>query len=418
MNKIEDAKALRWRAVDDVEALMAKAVDAHGNPRDLTEHENRLFETLKHKIEGLDSDIVRLQAEAMRKAASAVPQAQQIDHPPSAWSSNASVPAYSLSRLVRAVCDHGRCAEMDISERLKANFGAGNGFALPFVIEKTALAGVLGAGGALTPDVHTSLIDALLAPSLLTQLPALTRISVPRGQGSIIIPRVNSTSTAAWIGEGNAASPVDPVFGQIQLTPRNAMVYCRFSRLLLQTSSPAIDGILQTDMASALSAAIDTALLSGAGVGNEPTGIIAQAGATVTESEQANLWATLSAAVTSMDAANVPQDQRAWLVNPATAGRLRTEFVQNNSDASDGTPILAPSTGLLGIRLVVHSAMPTTTALLIHQPDIVVASWGTMSAVIDPYSQAESGLIRIVISQLIDIALRHTASVIKLTLSS
>ncbi len=409
-----DATVIARKSFFEGNAVVNKIMELRRQSADLSDAiDVQSTPELLNELAGIDAAIKSAEAEQARKAASAVRQAAQLGHPVEQASEK-----YSLSRLIKSVCDNQRCPEMDLSERVKGFFGAGNGFALPFVVEKTALAGVLNSGGALVPDVTTGLIDALLAPSLLNQLPSMERMSLTRGQGSIIIPRVNSTSTAAWVGEGNAANPAELVLGHIQLTPRDCVVYCRFSRLLMQTSSPAIDSILQSDMARALSTAIDTALLSGSGIANEPLGIIAQAGSTVVETEQANLWATLSAAVTAMDIENVPQSNRAWLINPTTAGRLRTEFRADPTDAIAGNLILSPGDGLLGIKIVVHSAVPSATALLIHQPDIMVASWGAMSAVIDPYTLAEQGIIRIVISHLIDIALRHSASVVKLTLAS
>lgn len=398
---------------DALDVLLNQARDASGQERDFTPGEHTRFLSLKTEIESIDQQLKQLDIEAMKKAAAAVPiHVQPGDLPPGQASKT-----YSLSRLLKGVIDQHRTPEMDVSDRLKAEFGAGDGWALPALLQKTALTGSLANAGALVSDATGGLIDALLAPSLLAALP-IARMSVPRGQGRLVLPRVGTTSTAYWTAEGAAPTESNPSFEQIALTPKTVSVYCRFSRLLLQTSSPAIDSLLQQDMAKALSTALDTALLEGSGT-LQPTGIIGQAGSTITEASQANLWDTLSAAVAALDSANVPSSGRSWLVNPATAGRLRTTFVQDAGDASDGQIIYAPGgTGVMGIPVVVHSSVPSATALLAHWPSVLAVDWGTISLVIDPYSQAESGLIRLIIAHFVDYAVRHPAAVIKLTLAS
>ena len=187
--------------------------------------------------------------------------------------------------------------------------------------------------------------------------------------------------------------------------------------MLLATSSPSVELVVQRDMGKALSETIDAALLSGSGTGNAPKGILSQ-GVSLAEADYANLWAALAGAAKAIEDANVDPASIRWLVGPGTAERLRTSFKADGADATDGQFIATDPAGLMGYPVVVSTFCPAQTAVLCAWNDVILSQWGNADLLIDPYTQAEVGMIRVLLYMLVDVALRHQESLVKLTLSS
>ncbi len=186
---------------------------------------------------------------------------------------------------------------------------------------------------------------------------------------------------------------------------------------MLATSTPSAEIVVERDMGKALSETIDAALLSGSGTGNAPKGILSQ-GVSLAEADYANLWAALAGAAKAIEDANVDPASIRWLVGPGTAERLRTSFKADGADAVDGQFIATDPTGLMGYPVVVSTFCPAQTAVLCAWNDVILSQWGSADLLIDPYTQAEIGMIRVLLYMLVDVALRHQESLVKLTLSS
>ena len=294
--------------------------------------------------------------------------------------------------------------------------GADRGLRIPFTLAKAQTAGSAPAGGFLVPDMSQGLIDRLTAQSMVSQLP-VTRLAAPSGVGSLILPRVASGTTGAWIGEGGTVNESSMTLDRITMTPRLAGIRAAFSRMLLATSTPSIESVVVRDLAQSLSELVDTALLSGSGVGNEPKGVLSQ-GTPLAESSYANLWNALAATVQTLESANVDMSSARWLIGPATAQRLRTEFKADGADAVDGRFIAESGNGLLNLPMTVSTFVPAQTAVLAAWSDVIVAQWGLADLIVDQYTNAETGMIRVVLYLMLDVALRHSASLVTLTLSS
>lgn len=428
MHEIQNLKAKRWDALDAIDRMLNAAHDAEGHPRDLTPHENGQFEKLKLDIEKCDSQITMLEAEAMRKAASAVRPAPAVDHPdawpsqfspaidhPDAWPSASQ---FSLSRLIAAACGIGDAPhEMAVCKQLARQHGVSErGVKIPLSLAKAQTVGSAPAGGFLVPDGAGPLIDRLTETSLISRLP-ITRLAAPAGVGSVNLPRVASGTSGAWIGETATVPESSLQLGMISLTPRLAGLRASFSRMLLATSSPSIESVVVRDLGQSLTALVDNALLNSDGVGNSPLGVLSQ-GQSILESSYANLWNALAAGVKTLEAANVSMANARWLVSPATALRLRTEFKADPADAVQGQFIAPESAGLMGIPVVVSNYCPDATAVLADWSDVILMQWGSGDLLIDQYSAAETGMIKVVLYLMVDCAIRHSASLVKIGLSS
>jgi len=416
------AELLQKRAVhcDRLEAMLKAAVDANGDAREFNDVEENQFQATKARIEGLDAEIRHIKAEQARKAAAAVPYVQHpSDRPP-----GASAPGeFSLARLIAGAAGLLEDTPPELVEcrSLTMREGMAKGLRIPLHLpnarQKGQTVGSAPAGGFLVPDYQSAqLVDRLTAGSLIAKLP-LSGVSAPAGTGAYQIPRVAAGTSGNWVGEGQTAPESEMSFGMIQLTPRQAVIRASFSRMLLATSTPSVESIVTRDMSTALSETIDAALLSGPGTGNAPKGILSQ-GVSLAEADYANLWAALAGAAKAIEDANVDPASIRWLVGPGTAERLRTSFKADGADATDGQFIATDPAGLMGYPVVVSTFCPAQTAVLCAWNDVILSQWGSADLLIDPYTQAEVGMIRVLLYMLVDVALRHQESLVKLTLSS
>jgi len=370
---------------------------------------------LLKELAGIDEAIKTAEELQALKAASAVPHVPWTDAP--LYPQAGMTQEYSLARLLKAVATNSRCQEMDLSDSLAKENGGSRGQMIPFAISKTAVTGLLSNAGAMVGEYYGRLIERLIAPSLLSRLP-ITAMTLPKGSGQLMLPKLHTGTVANWIAEDSAATESNPAFGQIQLTPRRLAVYCRFSRMLLATANQAIDSVLIGDMATALSEALDTGLLSGAGIGNAPRGILSQAGTTLTEGAATNVYGVLNDALAALEAANVAGPGIAWLVSPDAMTRLRTSFIADSTDATQGSPILTTNAGLLGYPVIVSSFMPAKTILLARWSDVIAATWSSgLDTIVDPYSDAVNGNIRLISEVYCDFGIRHSESIVKITLT-
>jgi len=416
------AELLQKRAVhcDRLEAMLKAAVDANGDAREFNDVEENQFQATKARIEGLDAEIRHIKAEQARKAAAAVPYVQHpSDRPP-----GASAPGeFSLARLIAGAAGLLEDTPPELVEcrSLTMREGMAKGLRIPLHLpnarQKGQTVGSAPAGGFLVPDYQSAqLVDRLTAGSLIAKLP-LSGVSAPAGTGAYQIPRVAAGTSGNWVGEGQTAPESEMSFGMIQLTPRQAVIRASFSRMLLATSTPSVESIVTRDMSTALSETIDAALLSGPGTGNAPKGILSQ-GVSLAEADYANLWAALAGAAKAIEDANVDPASIRWLVGPGTAERLRTSFKADGADATDGQFIATDPAGLMGYPVVISTFCPAQTAVLCAWNDVILSQWGSADLLIDPYTQAEVGMIRVLLYMLVDVALRHQESLVKLTLSS
>ena len=135
--------------------------------------------------------------------------------------------------------------------------------------------GVGAAGGCVVPEEQiTAIIEKLRSRVIAFDLGArdMAVTGVP-----VTIPRVSTSATAVWVAENAVIAANDLAFEQVIVNPSTAAARVVLSNLLLETSNPAADQIIEEDMAAQLGVAVDSACLIGGGAG-EPDGVIATAG--------------------------------------------------------------------------------------------------------------------------------------------
>jgi HK97 family phage major capsid protein len=83
--------------------------------------------------------------------------------------------------------------------------------------------------------------------------------------GRIQFPKLASSSTAYWVGEGAEITESEPGTGSLDLQAKKLGVFVRVNNELLRFTSPSAEGLVRMDMARAAALKADLAMLEGSG---------------------------------------------------------------------------------------------------------------------------------------------------------
>lgn len=238
--------------------------------------------------------------------------------------------------------------------------------------------------------------------------------------GDIAIPKQATGATAAWEGENDAAAESSPTFAQLALSPNRVGTYIEVSKQLQVQSSLSVDHIVQNLIASSIALAIDSAALHGSGSGNEPLGIAGTSGIGSVAGGANGLAPALSHLIeleSDVAVANADVGQLGYLTNPKVRGVLRQVF----ANATYGEIPLWDKDKVNGYKALVSNQVSSTltkgsssgvcSAIFFgNWADLILAFWGGLDVVVDPYTLATTNKTRITVNTYADIGIRNAES--------
>ena len=297
----------------------------------------------------------------------------------------------------------GRTAEVVAELR---NSGGYRGIPVPLMaLEQRA--GETVASGVADPIQTRPVIDRLFPGSVAAQMGA-QMITV--GSGAIEWPVTTSAVTAGWAATelGNVAGPTTYATTDKALKPEhNLGIHMRISRKAMLQSGEALEQAIRRDMAGTMQAELDKAIFRGTGADGQPLGVIpgvATYGITSTAIDDPATWGAIRAAVVRFMTANAAAGPG------AVKALVRPELwaFMDEAEAFTGTGITewARLTGQLGgvvqtaNALAAPSGTPLATQALLATnaggvAPIFVGLWGAVDLIRDPYSDAQSGGLRL-----------------------
>ena len=345
--------------------------------------------------------------------------------------------SYSIARAIQASLtsdwsDAGleREASADIQKRIGRAPGPG-GFFLPANLSMRApyAVGASATGGALvaTNLLAGNFIEVLRAKSVLFSDLGPTLLTGLVGNADV--PRRATAAQAYWLAENGAITESEGTFDKVQLRPKVVAALSNYSRLMLQQSTPDIEILIRADLAAILALAIDQAAFSGTGANNQPTGI------TNTSGVGSLAMGTNGGAVTidalldlrgKLTASNVTATGGAFVINEKTytaLAKLKTTYGEYLFSPENGMPgpggisvasihnCKVVTTNLLPSNGTKGSGTNLSTAIFGRWEDLVVAQWGALEILPNPYGAGfNSGSVDVRAMQTIDIGVKHPES--------
>lgn len=285
--------------------------------------------------------------------------------------------------------------------------------------QRDLVVGTASAGGNLvaTELLGSSFIDLLVNRLSVMSMGATMLTGL---QGNIAIPRATGGSTGYWLGENTAATESQQSFDQVALSPKTAGAMVDYGRRLLMQSSIAVEAFVRMDIARTLSLMIDAGALTGTGASNQPRGLLNTVGIGSVvggANGAAPTWDHIVDLESAVSNANADGGSLGYLTNSKVRGRLkRTQMFSG----TNGVPVWRDGE-LNGARAVVSNQVPSnltkgTSAGICsaiaygNWSDMLIALWGGLDIMVDPYTGSAAGTRRVVALQDVDVSVRYPQS--------
>jgi len=310
-------------------------------------------------------------------------------------------------RQVALSLDEGRALSGQTAEivtELRSQ-GGYRGIPVPYAALETR-AGETIASGAPDPIVTRPLIERLFPASVAAQM-GVQMINI--GTGGQETPVTTSAISAGWQATETGTVPGPSAYATLDrpLKPDHTLgIQMRITRKTLLQSGSALEQAIRRDVNGAMAQEMDRAIFNGSGSSGEPTGVFT--GATAWGIEETALdavatWAAFRTEVVAFMAANAATGPNAvrLLIRPEVWDTMDGTFISGTA-VTEWERLMK----YIGSVSMSHNALPdpagtplATKALLTTSAGgvapVFVGLWGAVDLIRDPYSDAQSGGLRL-----------------------
>ena len=223
--------------------------------------------------------------------------------------------------------------------------------------------------------------------------------------GNVSIPTYTG-SNVGWKGELVDAEDGKGTFDSIEFSPKRLTAYIDVSKQFLAQDSVGAEEMLYRDIVNAIADKLEATILgAGAGDTNTPEGIFN--GAEGVEITFANVVEMEKA----LEEAKLFGDYK-FIASPAAKAKFKTTTISGNKsdlrmlmegNEVNGYPVLTTG-NCAGVAFG-------------KWDELVIAQWGSLDIIIDPYTQAKKNAVRIVVNAFFDAKPRRTEAIVKKTLA-
>ena len=221
--------------------------------------------------------------------------------------------------------------------------------------------------------------------------------------GNISIPAYTG-SNVAWAGEVAAAANGAGDWSEIKLQPHRISAYVDVSREFLIQDSNDAEAMLRRDIIAAIGNKLEATILGAdAGTDEKPAGLFDG----VTAMTTAVKFGDIVDAEAELDAANVT-GAYTYILSPKAKAALRTL----SKDAGSGRFVLEDGE-IEGSKALVSSNVVAKGMVVGDFTDYVIAQWGAIDLVVDNYTKATEGKVRLVVNAYFDAKPRRSSSFVK-----
>jgi len=252
------------------------------------------------------------------------------------------------------------------------------------------VAGVSGSQFLVSTDNQPgSFIDLLRNTSVALRL-GVSRLTGLKG--NVTIPKMTAGNTAFWLAdEATQITESQPTIGQLSLAPKNVAALTELSHQLMQQSTPDAETLVLNSIARDIGLAVDVGILRGSGAAGQPTGIATTAGIGTFSGTSLAAPGVLNAQG-DVAAANALYPGCGFATTPAVAELLmaRPEL------PTTGTERLWKGNMLEGTIFnwpaMSSAQMSAATMLFGWWPSVILAEWGVLELMLNPFSDFTRGL--------------------------
>jgi HK97 family phage major capsid protein len=252
-------------------------------------------------------------------------------------------------------------------------------------------------------------------------------------EGKFSIPRQSAAATGYWVSEETAVTASNQTIDQVAFVNKTLGAYTSISRKFIYQTSVDAESFVKNDLALQLAIALENAAIQGLGTGAIPTGILYNStiqtnssGLALGSSGGAPTFQALVNMETQVSALNADRGQMSYLVSPAVRGTLKQTpkianstfpiYLWEDQGFEDDVPVgnvngyKAYATNNVPNNLTKGSGSGLGAIIFGNFQDLVIAQWGGLDMVVNPFSNQSSGTISISMLMESDVEVRHAES--------
>ena len=330
-------------------------------------------------------------------------------------------------RQIALNLDEGRALEgrtAEVVQELRSK-GGYRGMPVPWLaLERRA--GETIASGTPNPLMTRPIIDRIFPDSVAARMGAQM---IAIASGLTEWPVTTSAVTAGWQATetGNVSGPTVYATTDKALSPNNTLgIQMKLTRKAMLQSGAALEDAVRRDMNGAIAQALDQAIFLGTGASGQPLGIIpgvATYGITSTAIAAAASWSAFRTAVTSFLTANAAgsPDAVKLLIRPEVWAKMDGVLITSTavSEWDRMTGNIPAGNIAMTANALAAPATTNTNALLTTATGgiapIYVGLWGAVDLIRDPFSDAQSGGLRLTALTTADVTVARAAQLQVLT---
>ncbi len=220
--------------------------------------------------------------------------------------------------------------------------------------------------------------------------------------GDVSIP-VYSGSNCAWKGECVTADNGEGEFTEVNIKPKRLTAFIDISKQFIYQDSNSAEEMLRRDLVNAIAEKLEMTILGDeAGTANKPAGLFNG----VTADTAAVKFGDVVDWEAELENANIAEIK--YIVNPSAKAILR----KTAKDTGSGLFVMADGE-IEGNEVISTASVVKKGVILGDFRELVIGQWGALDVVVDPYTKAADGQIRVVVNAYFDAALRRTNAVVK-----
>jgi HK97 family phage major capsid protein len=231
--------------------------------------------------------------------------------------------------------------------------------------------------------------------------------------GNVDIPKY-AGSTAVWKGEVADATDVAGAHSELSMTPMRITGYIDVSKRYLIQDAAGAEELLKMDLIASVAGKLESTALSktAASAGVNPAGLLPDDSDTF--SGDALVWKDIVDIEAAVDAANALEGNLAYITHPTLRGFMKYTPRVASTDSRmimegetlNGYPCLATS----NMSKVLHTDNDEYGLVFANWRHFLIAQWGGMDLVVDPYSLANTAQVRITVNSYWDFLFRHSGA--------
>lgn len=385
--EIMDTKALlKKRAYEMIDTCKAEI-------RMFTEDEEKEFNHIQKEIRNLNNTQKELEM-SLRNSDEEIKQINNLKK------ENKMEKRFSLVKAIRSIANNQQmddvCVAIDNAgreEMRKSGLSMGGQIQLP--TQELRAITVTAEGEDIVPTDIYNALEPLRSKNVLVQAGARFLTGLV---GDVQVP-IMSASNVGWELETAAAQDGAGAFTNVKLTPHRLTAYIDISKQLLNQDAIGVENLIRTDIINAVNNKLEATILGSAAAGAGPAGMFYDQTPTL-----ANTFATIASLEATVESANIMGECK-YIISPSAKADLRplakgavvSQAIYSNGEI-DGTPAYS-TTHISGHNFIYGDFS-----------NLAIGQWGSIDLVVDPYSQAVNGCIRLVVNAYFDAkVLRPTA---------